>query len=302
MAGETADAWVIGTMTPLYLLFGLAISACFPVTGERILMRDLTAAVPAFAAADAEQVIGFVPAPGAQRRFSAGEVSRLAASNGVVMEATAACFERKLTPLTKEQIMTALRAALPAGAELELLEFSHVRIPEGTVEFLRSGLPPGRQESPRDSGVWRGSVKYAAAQSMPVWAKVRVWISIPAVIAVQDLPAGKAIEAEEIRIGNIDSGPYSQSEALSVEQAVGLSLRRPIRAGQPIPRSALEMPLLVERGAMVGLEARVGGAFLKSKVRAEGSGRAGDRIAVRNIESGKSFQVRIIRKDWVAVE
>jgi flagella basal body P-ring formation protein FlgA len=25
-------------------------------------------------------------------------------------------------------------------------------------------------------------------------------------------------------------------------------------------------------------------------------------IAVRNIESGKTFQARIIRKDWVAVE
>ena len=287
-------------MPPLSLLFGLA--ACFPVTGERILMRDLTAAIPAFAAADAEQIIGYVPAPGAQRRFSAGELGRLATGNGVVVEATAVCFERKLTPLTKEQIVAALHAALPAGAQLELLEFSHVRIPEGTVEFSRNGLPPGRQDSPRDSGVWRGSVKYAAAQSMPVWAKVRAWISIPAVVAVMDLSAGKPIEAKQIRMGTIDSGPYSQSDALSVDQAVGLALRRPIRAGQPIPRSALEMPLLVERGEMVGLEARVGGAFLKSKVRAEGSGRAGDMIAVRNIESGKSFQARIIRKDWVAVE
>jgi flagella basal body P-ring formation protein FlgA len=289
-------------MMQLHVLFGLAITSCFPVTGDRILMRDLTAAVPAFAVADAEQIIGFAPAPGAQRRFSAGDVSRLAASNGVVMEAAAVCFERKLTPLNREQVMAALRASLPAGAELELLEFSRVGIPEGTVEFSRSGLPPARQDSPREPVIWRGCVKYAAGQSMPVWAKARVWISIPAVVAVQDLPAGKAIEAAQIRTGNIDSGPYSQSEALSAEQAVGLALRRPIRAGQPITRSVLEMPLLVERGEMVGLEARVGGAFLKSKVRAEGSGRAGDTIAVRNIESGKSFQARIIRKDWVAVE
>src|ERR1700732_2153305 len=109
---------------PLHLL--LAISACFPVTGERILMRDLAAANTAFAAADAEQIIGFAPAPGAQRRFSAGELSRLAAANGGVTEPLAVCFERKLTPLTKEQVMSALRASLPPGAELELLEFSHV--------------------------------------------------------------------------------------------------------------------------------------------------------------------------------
>jgi flagella basal body P-ring formation protein FlgA len=286
----------------LHLLFELALSVCFPVTGERILMRDLAAANTAFAAADAEQIIGFAPAPGAQRRFSAGEISRLAASNGIVTESVGVCFERKLSPLTQDQVLVALRASLPAGAELELLEFSHVRIPDGTLEFSRSGLPPARQDSPRDPVIWRGNVKYAAAQSMPVWARARIWISIPAVLALQDLPPGKPIEADQIRIGTIDSGPYSQGEALSAEQAVGLAPRRPIRAGQPIPRSALEMPLLVEQGEMVGLEARVGGAFLKSKVRAEGSGRVGDSIMVRNPESGKTFQARIIRKDWVAVE
>jgi flagellar basal body P-ring formation protein FlgA len=292
-------------MMALHLLFGLIIGACVPVTGERILMRDLAAALPAFALADAEHIIGFAPAPGAQRRFSAGDVNRLAASNGVISEAgevAAVCFERKLTPLTKEQVIAALRASLPAGAELELLEFSHVQIPEGTLEFSRNGLPPTRQDSPKDPVIWRGNVKYAAAQSMPVWAKARVWISIPSVIAVQDLPPGKPIEPDQIRMGNIDSGPYSKSEALSAEEAVGLAPRRPIRAGQPIPRSAVETPLLVERGEMVGLEARVGGAFLKSQVRAEGSGRVGDAIPVRNVESGKTFRARIIRKDWVAVE
>ena len=287
---------------PLNLLIGLAVGACFPVTGERILMRDLAAAVPAFAAADAEQIVGFAPAPGAQRRFSAGELSRLAAGSGLAIPTAGVCFERKLTPLTKEQVLSALRAALPEGAELELLEFSHLRIPEGAIEFSRSGLPPARQDSPRDPVIWRGNVRYAAAQSMPVWAKVRVWISAPAVFAVQDLPPGKPIEAGQIRMGNIDSGPYSQGEALSAEQAVGLAPRRPIRAGQPIARSALEMPLLVEQGEMVGLEARVGAAFLKYTVRAEGSGRIGDLIAVRNVESGKTFQARIIRKNWVAVE
>jgi flagella basal body P-ring formation protein FlgA len=287
----------------LHLLFGLAISACFPVAGDRILMRDLTAALPAFASADAEQIIGFAPAPGAQRRLSAGEVSRLAASNGVANEMVEpVCFERKLTPLTKELVTSAMRASLPAGAEFELLEFSHVRIPEGTLEFSRNGLPPARPDSPRDPVIWRGSVKYAAAQNMPIWAKARVWISIPSVIAAHDLSPGKPIEPDQIRMGIIESGPYSQGEALSAEQVVGLTPRRPIRAGQPIPSSAVETPVEVERGEMVGLEARFGGALLKLMVRAEKAGRVGDAIPVRNVESGKGFQARIIRKGWVAVE
>ncbi len=50
------------------------------------------------------------------------------------------------------------------------------------------------------------------------------------------------------------------------------------------------------------MEAHVGGALLKFRVRAEQAGRTGDAIAVRNIESGKTFQARIVRKGWVAVE
>ena len=286
------------------VLLVLAVRACFPVSGERILMRDLTAALPAFAAANAEQVLGFAPGPGVQRRFSAGEVNRLAAGNGVSLsgDASGVCFERKLTPLTREQVMSALRASLPAGAELELLEFSHVQIPEGTLEFPRGGLPPARQDARRDPVIWRGNVKYASAQSMPVWAKTRVWISLPCVIAAQDLPPGKPIGQDQIHMGTIDSAPYSPADALSAEQAVGLAPRRLIRAGQPVQRSVVEMPLEVERGEIVGLEAHFGGAFLKSKVRAEGSGRVGETIPVRNVESNKSFQVRIIRKGWVAVE
>src|SRR5205814_4782757 len=134
----------------LHLLFGLAVSACFPATGDRILMRDLTAAIPAFAVADAEQIIGFAPAPGAQRRFSAGEISRLAGSNEIAIDAAGVCFERKLTPLTKEQVMTALRASLPQAAELEPLELSHAPTPAATPQYSRSRSPPAPHDPARE--------------------------------------------------------------------------------------------------------------------------------------------------------
>jgi flagella basal body P-ring formation protein FlgA len=56
------------------------------------------------------------------------------------------------------------------------------------------------------------------------------------------------------------------------------------------------------RQATVGIEAHAGAAFLKYEVRAEASGRVGDSIQVRNLESGKTFRARVVRKGWVAVE
>src|SRR5260370_27810977 len=194
------------------VLLVLAVRACFPVSGERILMRDLTAALPAFAAANAEQVLGFAPGPGVQRRFSAGEVNRLAAGNGVSLsgDASGVCFERKLTPLTREQVMSALRASLPAGAELELLEFSHVQIPEGTLEFPRGGLPPAAGRSPGSSHLARQREIRQRAEYAGVGEDAGVDL-----IAVRHRRTGSAA-GKANRPGPDSHGNYGQRPVLAV--------------------------------------------------------------------------------------
>lgn len=280
----------------------LTLGACLPVEGDRILARDLAAAIPAFLGLNPEEILGFTPAPGTQRRFSSAELGRLAARHGVTGQIEPVCFERKMEDITKEQVTAALRQSLPANAELELIEFSRVRIPKGLLEFPRSGLTPAPSKSPRTPQIWRGRAKYGATQSAPVWARARVWISRPCVFAAQDLAAGKPIRAGQIRIETIDAGPFSESGLASFDEVAGLSLRRPIRAGQAIPRSALEAATDVTRGDMVNLEAHFGAALLRAEVRAEASGRIGDRIQVRNVESGKTFRAKVLRKDFVVVE
>lgn len=280
----------------------LTLGACLPVEGDRILARDLAAAVPAFSGLNGEEILGFTPAPGTQRRFSSGELGRLAARNGMTVQVEPVCFERKMEDLTKEQVTAALRQSLPANAELELIEFSRVRIPKGLLEFPRGGLTPAPSKSPRNPQIWRGRAKYGATQSAPVWARARIWISRPSVLAAEDLAAGKPIRASQIRIETVDAGPFSESGLASFDEIAGLALRRPIRAGQAIPRSALEAATDVTRGDMVNLEAHFGAALLRAEVRAEASGRIGDRIQVRNVESGKIFRAKVLRKDFVVVE
>jgi flagella basal body P-ring formation protein FlgA len=286
----------------LHLLLTLAAGACLAIDGDRILMSDLAAAIPAFSAAEGSESIGFAPFPGSQRRFSAGEVSRLAAGRKIATEPEPVCFERKLETLTPERLLAALREALPANAQVELIDFSHVRIPHGRLEFPGDGFVSRPGGSPHGAAIWRGRVKYAVAQSIPVWALTRVWVSRTAVVAARDLPPERPIEAGDTHVMTVDIGPFSEVPLSSPEEVAGLAPRRMIRAGQPIPRSLLETPPEVSRGEMVGIEARYGAAFLKFEVHAEASGRVGDSIQVRNVESGKIFRARVVRKGWVAVE
>jgi flagella basal body P-ring formation protein FlgA len=283
--------------------FLLALTSCFPVEGDRILIGDLAAAIPAFAQVDPSRSIGFAPDPGAQRRFSAAELSILAARNGLADAAREpVCFERKLEALTKERILAALRETLPPAAGLDLVDFSQLRIPVGVLEFPRSGLARARAASPREEVIWKGRVKYSAARSLPVWAKVRAWISRPELVAVEDLPVGRPIGASRIRRQDVDAGPFAEGPSEPIENVAGMAPKRPIRAGEVIRLAALEPPADVTRGEIVGIEARFGAGLLKSEVRAEASGRTGDQVAVRNPDSGKIFRARVLRKGWVAVE
>ena len=280
----------------------LAVSACLPVEGDQILMRDLAAAVTAFAGQDPQEALGFTPAPGSQRRFSSGELDRLAARKGIAAAMEPVCFERKLEALTQAQILAALREALPEKAQVELIDFSHARVPKGPLEFARSGLTPARASSPRDAVIWRGRVRYSAASSVPVWARVRVWISRPAAMAAQDLPAGKPIQADQVRMESVNGAPFGDSVPMALQDVAGMAPRRTVHAGQAISRAVLAASSDVARGETVGIEAHAGAAFLKYEVRAEASGRVGDSIQVRNLESGKTFRARVVRKGWVAVE
>ena len=280
----------------------LAVGACLPVEADRITMGDLAAAVPAFLGLNAQEPVGFAPAPGAQRRFLPAELDRLAARKGVAIQAGPVCFERKMETLTKDRVMAALRESLPEGSHMELIDFSQAQIPKGLLEFPRGGLTPARVGSPREAVIWRGRVKYTASQSVPVWAKTRTWISRECILATQDLPVGKPIEGHQIRVESVDAGPFSDTAPISAGDVAGLAPRRRILSGQVIPRSALESPADISRGEMVGVQAHYGATSLEFKARAEAAGRVGDFIPLRNMESGKTFRARVVRKGFVAVE
>src|SRR5438046_5050975 len=163
-------------MILILLLAAMAVSEdtsvramCLPVEGDRIVIGD----IPGFSGTES---IGFAPAPGAQRRFSVGELRRIAERKGIdAATIEPVCFERPLFALTEERVRAALRESLPQDAALEVIEFSNSKVPKGALEFPRAGLA---------HAIWKGRVKYGAAQSVPVWAKVRVWISRPVAVAM----------------------------------------------------------------------------------------------------------------------
>jgi flagellar basal body P-ring formation protein FlgA len=275
-------------------------SACQPVGGGRILVSDLAAAVPAFAAAPGDAAIGYAPLPGVPRTLPVTELARLARQYGVSAAGfTPVCFVRRTAPLAAEKIVAAMRVSLAnPAANIEVLETGRYPVPEGELVFPREGLSIRSGGGP---AVWNGHIEFDGGR-FPVWARVRVTVHQRRVVAVTSLPGGRAIEASEIRLEEVDVPPSRTIPADTLAAVVGRVPHRTIPAGAAIPADVLAAPFAVDKGDAVRVEVRGPGTVLKLEGRAEAAGRRGDMVLVRNMESGKMFRARIDDAGSVVVE
>jgi flagella basal body P-ring formation protein FlgA len=275
----------------------LAAAACLAVGADRdeILVRDIAAAFSAAGSLPLESVVALAPAPGIQRRFELAELRRIALRLKLPEPERETCVERRAAPLQPSRIVEAMRAQWPE-ARIELVDYSRYPVPDGDLEFPRSGL---RVASP--AAMWSGFVRYGGRHRAAVWARVKVSMSSPRIIAAVDLRPGQPIDASSLRIEVRDELPIAEPFAGAIEDVAGRIPRRPIRAGTAIRAGWLDAPKAVGRGETVQVEAREGGAVLRFEGQAQGSGAVGQTIPVLNTMSKKRFSARVEGKGKVSL-
>lgn len=285
----------------LFVLAFAALSAraaCIAVAGDRVTARDLAQSAREFSTLPADTDLGYAPVPGARRFYHAPELHRLALRYNLAAESTSeVCVERAMEPLAPERVIDAMRQALGTPeARIEIVELSRYPVPRGDLEFTRSGLPPGGATAV----LWRGFVRYGSQHRFAIWARVKVTVRSTRIVATQNLPPGRRIEASQVRAEPTETFPSNQP-APSLDQVLGRVPRRSITAGALLTQNLLDAPKEVERGEVVAVEVHSGGARLSLEGRAQASGRRGDAIPIRNLATGKSFSARVAGKNRVVL-
>ncbi len=265
--------------------------ACVVVEQDRIRARDLAATVPEFASIDGEQFLAYSPAYGIVRTITARELSRMAARHGVrLLNVRDICVERPMRDLDAGLLMEAMRKELPQ-ATIEVLGFSRRRVPAGELVFSAKGLAASGSRA-GDVALWRGHVAYAGNRKFPVWAKVRIAMQFTRVVAVEAISPGRPVGDGQVRLESYSGLPPGRDTALSVESVRGRVLKRSVAAGAVIKESDLEEAWDINRGDIVTVVARDGAAQVSTTARALAAARKGDRITVRNLQSGKVIAAR----------
>jgi flagella basal body P-ring formation protein FlgA len=272
---------------------GILFASCAPVTGNRILGRDLALLDPRFSGLPASLTIGFAPAPGTKRVYSTFELLRLARANGILITSTEdICFELPLTRVTEEGATSAMRRSIPAEAALKIVELANFDVPVGLLEFPREGLEPPSTAN-RGVQLWRGHIKYADTRQASFWARVEVSMQFTAVVATMDLAPDTPISAGSLRI-ETRTGPLEQEKsATRIEDVQGRVSKRALKAGSIIPITVIADAPTVRRGDSVTVDVQSGPAHLRFEAIAESAAHDGDVVELRNPFNGKTFKARL---------
>ena len=269
------------------------LAECLPVHGDRIRAADIAAAIPAFGAA-AGRVVAPAPLAGSQRRFSGGELRRLALRLGLTPAPLGTwpdslCFAYPTKPLSPEQITAAVRRAAGPEAAFEVTEFSLFPVPEGEAVFKNVNLRPDRRDGTR---LLQGSVAYAPGRAAPVWARVRALAKPRGLVAARDLRPGTPLDQSHVLLTNQETSA-AENLLVSVAGLEGMTPRRAIAAGTPLTRNMLVRLRDVDPGQVVQVKVQAGSARLLLESKAETGGYAGDYIMLRNSASGQRFKAKV---------
>ncbi len=181
-------------------------------------------------------------------------------------------------------------------AHIELPEISVYPVPRGRIEFGLEHLGTPASPYQRAPVLWRGDVIYGEDHRFAIWARVRILVRHSEVVAAEELKPGRIIEPSQLRVTDQEGFPVFEKRQLSMDEAVGKTPIRPIAVGAVLRSELICRPNEINRGDLIEIEVRSGAARLVLAARAESGGHSGETIAVRNLESNKTFSAQVAGK------
>jgi flagella basal body P-ring formation protein FlgA len=289
---------------PFLLAVSASPQACQALQADTILARDVAAVVPDFGRVAADLHMGYVSATGAPRVFRGADLQRIARNQGFELpDAPDVCFVLKTFVPQPGEIEAAMRTTLSslpgiANAKFSIIASSQHPVPTGELIFPRAGLqqPAGGAREV----LWRGFVRHEEEQ-FPVWAKARITVNTTRIVAAKDIPAGKPIQAIQIRMESCEDSLLDQTTARQLDEVLGYIPKSLLRADLPIRRSQIAAPADIVKGEIVNVEVFAGAAHLVVQGKAQTEGIRGSNVTIRNVSSGKDFSARVVGKSRAVV-
>jgi flagella basal body P-ring formation protein FlgA len=272
--------------------------------GPNVLLRDLFDD----AGPNADRVLGPGPEPGGRIVVEAAQLNAIARQYNVawrsVSRADRAVLEWPGRPLRKEEAIEAVRLAVTAAGptddiNIELDGFNAPLVPvEVTTTSTVSQL-----EFDSDTGRFSAALTVTGEGMNPIDTRIagRVEEMVEAPVALTRLLPETVLRPDDVRIARVRTALVQGDVARTVDEIVGMQLRRPVAAGQPLRLADLVRPPLVQRGSTVQIELSTSGLSVTGQAIALDAGADGEKIRVQNTTSHAFLFAKVIGPGQVEV-
>jgi flagella basal body P-ring formation protein FlgA len=272
--------------------------------GSNVYLRDLFDD----AGANADRVLGPGPEPGGRIIVEAPQLNAIARQFGVawrsVSRADRAVLEWPGRPLKREDAIEAVRVAITAGGasddlDIDLPGFNPPTIPaQATPVVTVSQL-----DYDASSGRFTAALTVTGEGMNPIDTRIdgRADQVVEVPVALTRLLPETVLRPEDVHIARVRATVVQNEVARSLDQIVGMQLRRPVAAGRPLRLADLTRPPLVQRGATVEIELSSAGLSVTGQAVALDAGAQGDRVRVQNLTSHAYLFARVIGPGRVRV-
>ena len=287
------------------------------VDGPELVLGDLLVGLQGASQALAEQIralpVGESPEPGQSKIIHDRQINGLLTFNDLGLTRIQAHLPRRIIVkrpaqrLDRDRLLRAFEEAVMASLAWlpDEVRISDLKAPE--VVLLPRGdldidiLPPARNSMPgRVAATAEIRVDGRVAKRLKLLANVDFYQNV--VLAVRPLDKGEVVEAADVRL---DLMPIRREPAQlinSIDEAVGLCLRTPARAGQPLRSNQLVKPTLVKRGDKVTIVASRGALTIRAAGMIQDQKAArGDQVSVLNLSTRRNIIAQVVDANTVRV-
>ena len=279
VAAVQAQAASLRTMTTLH--------------GPNVYVRDLFED----AGPSADRMLGPGPDPGGRIIVEAAQLNAIARQYGggwrSVSRADRAVLEWPGHPMKKQDAIEAVRLAITAAGAADDIDIDMPGFTPPLVPVEAAAVPTVSQlDYDRNTGRFSAALTVTGEGMNPIDTRVsgQAVEMLDAPVALTRLLPETVLRAEDIHIARVRSAVLHNDVARSLDQVVGMELRRPVAAGQPLVLTDLIRPPLVKRGTTVRIELSAVGLSVTGQAVALDAGAEGEKIRVQNLTS-KAFLI-----------
>lgn len=145
------------------------------------------------------------------------------------------------------------------------------------------------------------SVRCNGEHSWRIFVPVRVSVLRDVLVASGPIARNAPVNASNTQLKKISLNSFRDDYITDVSALASSIAKRSIRDGQPITTNQLTTPTLVKRGDAVVISAKAGLTEVKIVGIAQGAGKKGEQILVKNSQSKRTLRAIVTGKGRVSV-